>query len=165
MTTTATGVARSHRPLPVQVITALLALLGVGAIFGGWGLGSGGLALPDEYLEMLPLVNSWVVPGLVLGIGFGLGSLFVLYGVVRQPRWHWLGLVARATGHHWSWIGVILLGVGHVVWIGIELVSIPFSFLMPTFGVVGLALATLPLLPSVRHYLSAEHSGTKEVNA
>ena len=156
MTLAAVGVARSHRPFPVHVITVLLALLGVGAIFGGWGLAFGGLALPDDYLEMLPLVNSWVVPGLVLGIGFGLGSLFVLYGVVRRPRWRWLGFAERATGHHWSWIGVILLGLGHVVWIGIELVSIPFSFLMPTFGMVGLALATLPLLPSVRHYLSAE---------
>lgn len=156
MTLAATGVARSHRPFPVYAITVLLTLLGVGAIFGGWGLGSGSLALPDEYVEMLPLVNSWVVPGLVLGIGFGLGSLFVLYGVARRPRWHWLGFVERATGHHWSWIGVILLGGGHVVWIGIEVVSIPFSFLMPIFGVVGLALATLPFLPSVRQYLSVE---------
>lgn len=60
----------------------------------------------------------------------------------------------QATGLHWSWIGVILLGIGHVLWIGIEIVSIPFSFLMPIFGVVGLALATLPLLRSVRQYLS-----------
>jgi hypothetical protein len=46
-----------------------------------------------------------------------------------------------------------LLGIGHVIWIALELIYIPFSVLMPTFGLVGLALALLPLLPSVREYL------------
>jgi hypothetical protein len=109
--------------------------------------------MPEEYLESLPLVDSWVVPGLVLLVGFGFGALALLYGVWRRPRWGWLGWLERATGHHWSWFGTILLGIGHVIWIALELIYIPFSLLMPTFGLVGLALALLPLLPSAREYL------------
>jgi hypothetical protein len=40
-----------------------------------------------------------------------------------------------------------------MIWITIELVSIPFSALMPTFGAVGLALALLPLTPPIQEYL------------
>jgi hypothetical protein len=36
----------------------------------------------------------------------------------------------------------------------LEFLFIPISFLMPTFGIVGLALAWLPLAPSVRRYLA-----------
>jgi hypothetical protein len=86
-------------------------------------------------------------------IGFGLGSLLVGYGVMRRPRWSWIAGLERLSGHHWSWIGTILIGVGQVVWITLELVSIPFSMLMPFFGSVGLALALLPLTRTARTYL------------
>jgi hypothetical protein len=61
--------------------------------------------------------------------------------------------IERVTGHHWSWIATIAIGVGQVIWIGLEVISIPFSWLMPTFGLVGLALALLPLTPSARDHL------------
>jgi hypothetical protein len=86
-------------------------------------------------------------------IGFGLGSLIAAYGVLRRPSWGWLGGLERITGHHWSWIATIAIGVGQVVWITLELFSIPFSVLMAIFGPLGLALALLPVTSSVREYL------------
>jgi hypothetical protein len=157
MTLAARGVVGTHRPFPVVFIMSLLAVLGIGAIGGGLAMifGVGGESMmPDEYLEALPLVDNWVVPGLVLLIVFGFGSLILLYGVWRRPRWSWLDWLERATGHHWSWFGTILLGVGHMIWITLELVSIPLSILMPIFGAVGLALALLPFLTSVKEYLA-----------
>jgi hypothetical protein len=159
MTLAVSGVSRAHRPFPVVTISALLLVLGIGAVAGGGAMlfGYGGeFMLPDEYLDVLPLVDSWVVPGLLLGVGFGLGSLVVLYGVLRRPDWPWLHWLERLTRHHWSWVGTIALGVGHVAWITIELVSIPFSLLMPTFGLVALALALLPWLPEVRGHLRVD---------
>ena len=50
-------------------------------------------------------------------------------------------------------IATILIGVGQMIWIMLELMSIPFSALMPTFGAVGLALALLPLTSPVQDYL------------
>lgn len=70
----------------------------------------------------MPVIASWTVPGLVLGAGFGLGSLVAAYGMLRRPYWPRLGFVARLTGHHWSWIVTLLLGLGQLVWITLELV-------------------------------------------
>lgn len=152
MTLTATEMVRAHRPLAVQITEGLLILLGVTALAGGAALVFGPIA-PAAWLENLPLIHSWVVPGLVLGIGFGLGSLLAAYGMIRRPRWDWAAVIERATGHHWSWIGTILIGVGHMVWIGLELAYLPFSLLHPVYGAIGVALLLLPLLPSVRKAL------------
>ena len=81
------------------------------------------------------------------------GSLITAYGIGRRPEWAWAGRLTRFTGHHWSWAATLLIGIGQLTWIAIELVSIPFSFLMPTFGMVGAALVLLPLTPSLRAYL------------
>ncbi|HSJ84523.1 MAG TPA: hypothetical protein VLA91_11975 [Acidimicrobiia bacterium] len=156
MTLTVTRAPEVRRPLPVTIVIALLAALGIGAVGGGFAMtfGIGGESmLPDEYLDALPLVNSWVVPGLILMIGFGFGSLLAAFGVWRRPAWAWLGGLERLTGHHWSWVVTIVIGVGQVIWITLELVSIPFSALMPTFGAIGLALILLPLTSSIRGYL------------
>ncbi|MBN2177429.1 MAG: hypothetical protein JW722_07210 [Demequinaceae bacterium] len=56
--------------------------------------------------------------------------------------------------HHWSWFATIVIGVGQVVWIGLELAYLPDpSSLQAVFGPVGLALTLLPLTPSAREYL------------
>jgi hypothetical protein len=149
---------KQTRPWEAIVTGVLLLVLGLGAVGGGLAMifGFGGESfLPDEYLDDVPLVDSWLLPGLILFVGFGLGSLVALYGVLRRPRWERLRRLERATGHHWAWIATILIGLGHMVWIGIELNSIPFSPLMPTFGLVGLALTLLPLTSSMRSYLEA----------
>ncbi len=149
---------QAHLPWEVTVTGVLLLVLGLGALGGGMAMiiGIGGESfLPDEYLDDLPLVDSWLVPGLILLVGFGVGSLVALYGVMRRPQWNWLGWLQRATGHHWAWIATILIGLGHLIWIGIELATIPFSPLMPTFGLVGLALAVLPLTSPMRSHLQA----------
>jgi hypothetical protein len=156
VTLTITKAVRVTRPFPVVVILTLLIALGMGAVGGGWAMTfgiEGESIMSDEYLDALPLVDSWVIPGLVLLIGFGLGSLLAAYGVWRRPRWSWLAGLEQITGHHWSWLATILIGAGQVVWITLELVSIPFSVLMAVFGPLGLALALLPLTPSARLYL------------
>jgi hypothetical protein len=156
MTLTIAKAVRVTRPFSVVVILTVLIALGIGAVGGGWAMtfGIGGESvMSDEILEALPLVDSWVIPGLVLLIGFGLGSLLAAYGVWRRPRWSWLAGLEEITGHHWSWLATILIGAGQVVWITLELVSIPFSVLMAVFGPLGLALALLPLTPSARLYL------------
>ena len=62
----------------------------------------------------------------------------------------------RATGHRWAWIATIVIGLGQLIWIGIEMATIPFSPLMPTFGLIGLALTLLPLTPPMQSYLEAD---------
>ena len=156
MTLTATRTVSQPRPVPVAWISSLLLVLGLGATAGGAAMtfGYGGNSmLPDEYLDRVPLIDSWVIPGIVLMVGFGIGSLVAAYGVLQTPRWPWLDGLERMTGYHWSWIATIAIGVGHVIWIGLEFIYIPFSWLMPTFGLIGLALALLPFSAQVRRHL------------
>jgi hypothetical protein len=145
----------ARRPPAVTATAATLAFLGVTAVGGGAAMVSGVGAPPRDWLAGIPVVGSWLVPGLVLGLGFGVGSLVTAYGVLRRPRWGWLRPVERRAGHHWSWIATIVLGLGQTLWIGLELVFLPRpSALQAVYGAVGVALFLLPLHPAVRRHLA-----------
>ena len=147
-----------HPPITVRLVEAVLLFLGVTAALGGSALlvaPAVGLEewFPDSLLAQLPLVDSWVVPGLVLGVGFGFGSLLTWWGVRHRPDWEWTRWAQRLTGLHWSWLATVLLGVGHAVWIGLELAYLQFSFFHVVYGAVALLLLVLPCTPSVRREL------------
>ncbi len=143
------------RPAQVLATVGVLSFLGVSATAGGVALVGGDAAPPQSWLSDIPVVDSWVVPGLVLGLGFGIGSLVTAYGMVRRSRWLWLAGVERLTGYHWSWLATILIGAGHAVWIGLELVFLPeLSWLQVAYGAVALILLTMPWLKPMRRYLS-----------
>ena len=148
-----------HRPALERLTLALLGFLGVTATAGGGafllGPTEGEAAwFPSEWLDELPLVDSFVLPGLVLGVGFGLGSLGTLWGMLRRPHWAVLGWAERLTGMHWSWLATVALGVGHMAWIGLELAYLDFSALHAVYGAVGVALAVTPFAPPMRRALA-----------
>jgi hypothetical protein len=158
MTLTATPKVETHRPGLVITLITILFFLGITALAGGialtFGLGTEETMLSEDWLAYFPLIDSWVIPGLVLGIGFGLGSLFTGYGVLRRPEWLWARFVEEPTGHHWAWLATILLGLGHVIWIGLEFIYLPdISWLMVLYGPIGMALLLLPLTRTVSGYL------------
>jgi hypothetical protein len=153
--TTTTPRTDTRRSPATKITIALLFLLGITALGGGTamvlGLGNESTMLPDEWLTEIPLIDSWVIPGLVLGIGFGVGALMVGYGMFRRPDWTWTRSVTRLTGHHWSWAATLLIGGGHVLWILLQLVFLPdLSALQAIYGTIGVALATLPTTRAVR---------------
>jgi hypothetical protein len=150
--------AAARRMKLVVATGAVLIFLGVSAVAGGIALTFGVPATarpPDTWLRAVPLIDSWTIPGLVLGVAFGLGSLVTAYGVLRRPRWTALAGPERVTAHHWSWIATILLGAGQIVWIGLELVYLPgLSFLEFLYGCVGVILVLLAMIPPVKQHLS-----------
>jgi hypothetical protein len=148
---------RTVLALTVKITIGVLVFLGITALAGGIALvlDLGAAAPPPQWLQGIPLIDSWVVPGLVLGIGFGLGSLITAYGMWRRPEWRWSRWAEKPTHHHWSWIATILIGLCHLAWIALELVYLPrLSALQVVYGAVGVALILLPLHPAVRSYLS-----------
>jgi hypothetical protein len=150
-----TTTVKTGRPASVLATVGLLGFLGITATAGGLALAGGGAAPPQRWLSDIPLVESWVVPGLVLALGFGAGSLVTAYGMLRRPKWPRLNGVERLTGHHWSWLATLLVGLGHAIWIGLELVFLPqLSWLQVVYGAVALGLLVLPWLEPVRRYLS-----------
>lgn len=148
----------SHRPLAERVVLSLLLFLGITASAGGvafvlaqvLGIDSW---FPRRWIDQIPLIDNWVLPGLVLGLGFGVGSLVARWGMRTRVEWAWTGWVRRLTGRHWSWLATVLLGLGQVVWIGLELAWIEFSFFHVVYGALGLALLLLPLTPAMRRDL------------
>lgn len=156
MAVTVTPTLTGHRPAAVVTTIAVLVFLGISAMAGGIAMVFGiGAAPPEDWLAAIPVIDNWVVPGLVLGIGFGIGSLVAAYGMLRRARWVWLGFVERLSRLHWSWIATVLIGAGQIAWITIELIYIPLSVLQAIYGGVGVALLVLPLHPAVRGYLTA----------
>jgi hypothetical protein len=106
---------------------------------------AGNSYLPPAWLDRLPLIDSWLGPGLVLSLGFGIGSLVTTYGLLRRPRWRLTVPIERLTGQHWSWTASVLLGVGLIAWITLEVIYLPDrSWLEAVYGLLGILLATLP---------------------
>lgn len=155
MTVRKTAAVR-RRPAAVKVTIGVLAFLGATALLGGVEMAFGlwiGDPPPDSWLDALPAIDSWVLPGLVLGAGFGLGSLVTAYGMLRRPR---PSPVRHLAGHHWPWAVTILLGLGMIAWIGLEIAYLPDrSWLEAVYGAVGVALV-VPALPPVSRHLRAQ---------
>ena len=125
-------------PLPSPALTragkvtlVLLTLLGVGALAGGIAL----VAKPDGsvmHFDPALLAGSpftdFLVPGLILGGLFGIGSFVVIV----------LGLRHASLAPFLAFA----LGCGQMIWITVELAVIrELSFLHPTFFIVGLSIA------------------------
>ena len=128
---TTRAIPRPELHLAGKVAVVFLVLLGLGALAGGIAL----VAKPDGsvmHFETSLLAGSpfsdFLVPGLILGGLFGIGS-FVVAG---------LGLM------HWriAPFAAFVIGCGQMIWIAVELVIIrELSFLHPAFFGVGLVIA------------------------
>ncbi len=130
-----------------RATVVLLLLLGVAALAGGSAL----VAKPDGSIMQFPtslLAGSpfadFLIPGLILGGLFGIGSLLV--AALGLRRWHAAPFLAFA------------IGAGMMVWIVVELAIIKeLSFLHPLCFGWGLAIAGCAVpwgMPTFRGWLS-----------
>jgi hypothetical protein len=118
-----------------KISIACLVLLGLGALAGGIALVSrpdGSVMHFDVSLLAGSPFRDYLVPGLILGGLFGVGSLAVAALGLRQ--WRIAPFLACA------------IGCAQMIWIVVELAIIrELSFLHPTFFGVGLLLAAASL--------------------
>ncbi len=118
----------------------LLAFNGLGAVYGGimlisdpsgWKLG-----LPISLLEDSPF-DDFLIPGLLLLIVIGLGSLVVC------------GLVILRTRKNASW--VIIAGFGMAVWIAVQILMIrEVHYLHLIYAMAGIILMILGIIDRKR---------------
>jgi hypothetical protein len=141
MTMQITAPSATSIPRPVmdgagKTAVSLLILLGVGALAGGVSL----VAKPDGSVMQFHVsllagspFPDFLVPGLILGGLFGVGSFAV--AVMGLRRWRVAPFLAFA------------IGCGQMIWIVVELAIIKeLSVLHPTFFGVGLAVAVASVL-------------------
>jgi peptidoglycan/LPS O-acetylase OafA/YrhL len=96
------------------------------------------ISLSHEHIENTAL-GSYLVPGIVLLFLLGAAPAAVAYGLWRQRPWA-------------LW-GCVLVGVMVMIWIAVELLVIgylPEPRLQAIYGVLGVLMVIVALLPSVR---------------
>jgi hypothetical protein len=158
-----------RRPASVVATTAVLLFLGLTALGGGIELilyRHGGTFVDAAWLELIPF-NTFLVPGLILAGGFGIGSLLAGIGMWRRMRWSAVEPIELATGYHWSWSLTIALGVGFAGWVASDILMIGVHTLgspgpdritatitYAVYASVAVLLLALPSRATVRRHLA-----------
>lgn len=136
-------IERLHTPARLGgtgiALAALLALVSANALYGGLGLISNGLGMPDEWLERMPW-HSWDFGGWALLLTVALPQALALVLVLRR--------------HAWAGVVGFLAGAALIAWIVVQLIVMQrYFFLQPVivgFGVLEMVLAWLWTRPRAR---------------
>jgi hypothetical protein len=129
------------------ILTILIGFQGISGLFGGLALvidPTGELLrMPISMLEGSPFDN-FLVPGIILLMILGIFPMVVFYGLWKRLNW--------------AWTGALIVSVALIIWIGIEIWMVgyhpepPLQFI---YGMLGLILLILVMLPSVRKNIQA----------
>ena len=152
----------SAHPLSLRWLLGCLAFLGVSATFGGVvlvGSPSGRwLHIPLSVLQYSPF-SDFLIPGLILGLLFGLGSFVTVLALWWRPTWPPTGAITRLTGEHWAWSAAVALGIGQIIWIVTETVMVRgIDGLQVLYGSLGVLIVVLAFQPDVRRYLALDRA-------
>ena len=119
--------------LSLQAFVAITALLGGSALIIGSvvpGLRSV-LVPPDDYLAGSPF-SSYLVPGVLL--------------IVLVSALHAVGFWALKSGSRWATLLAATGGFACLIWIAVQMIFIPFSFLQALYFAIGLAEVGLTMV-------------------
>lgn len=146
----------SSRPFSLWLLMVALLLLSFGGFYGGLAFmaePSGNLiGMSPDMLGRLP-VRDYFLPGLFLAGVYGLGSLFVVYGLWARPAWSWLELIHRWTGAHWAWVAALTLGVVLIVWILVQVSLLGYQApIQLVMGILGVVITGLTAWPSLKRF-------------
>ncbi len=146
------------RPISIRWLLGCLTFLGVSAAFGGIVLTlnptGAWLQIPLSILQFSPF-RDFLIPGLILGIVFGLGSFATFLAVWFRPVWSFGTALTHFTGAHWSWSAAVAIGLGLVIWIITQMLMVGGAdWLQFMYGGLGLLILLLTFQPGLRHYLA-----------
>ncbi len=148
--------SKQKRPFASVILIILVVFLGISAAPAGISLlldpSGAGLGMSADALQGGPFPD-YLIPGLFLFLVLGLWSLLIAFCLWKRPQWSWTRPLIGWTGRHWSWAAALLQGIVLMIWIIIQVAIIGYdSVLQPIYFVLGLVIAILCLLPSVRAF-------------
>lgn len=150
--------AQPSPPTSLRWLIGGLMFLGVSALFGGLllvGSPSGAwLHMPLSVLRYSPF-SDFLIPGLILGTVFGLGSLGAVLALWRRPAWPPGTALTRFTGMHWAWSAALALGLGQIIWITTQILMVSgVDGLQVLYGSLGVLIVVLACLPGLRRHFA-----------
>ncbi|WP_185974782.1 hypothetical protein [Deinococcus detaillensis] len=146
------------RPGSLRWLIGCLIFLGVSALFGGIILVSSpsgaGPSIPLSVLRYSPF-SDFLMPGLILGTVFGVGSIGAVLALWMRPAWPLGTALTRFTGEHWAWSVAVALGLGQIIWIVTQILMLrELNVVQVLYGSLGVLIVVLACLPGVRQYFA-----------
>jgi hypothetical protein len=137
-----------------NIYLALLALLGVGAIFGGGVLiispFGEAFGMPLSLLANSPFSN-FLIPGVILFVVLGVTPLWVVWALLKKPHYQLAESINFFSDMFWAWSFSIYVAFALIIWIQVEmyyLQSVHWSHILYMFWAV--LIIFIALLPQVR---------------
>ncbi len=127
-----TSVAR--HPISLWLLKTMLLLLGISALLSGTSLildpSGKGIRFPEGYLDGSPF-HSYFIPGVLLTVFIGLLPLAAWFALWKKPRWAFGARINRFSKWHWALTAAFMSGFGLMIWIGVQMLLVPYFFLQP----------------------------------
>jgi hypothetical protein len=144
-----------------RVLVGLLIFLGLGGVVGGVGMlaapNGSMIGLDPAFLEPVPLLETWLIPGLFLLFALGVLPLVTAWAVVAAPVLAWAGPLERRTHEHFAWAASLATAVLLVMFIAYEALVItatearPLQILMAATGIaIGTVASSAPVRADLR---------------
>lgn len=145
-------------PAAAIVLIILHAVLGLGALGGGAMLifdpTGDAMGMPLSMLERT-FFPSFLIPGILLLLIFGVFPLIVAYAIWRQPHWKTIEAINPYRNDlHPAWALSLYVGFGQIIWITVQTYMMNAVHIVHLgYTTLGLIILIVTLLPSVRTYL------------
>lgn len=135
---------KNSKPFCIYFLIALMIFQGLSGLGGGIGLiidpSGETLHIPLNWLQGSPF-SDYLIPGIILLLVLGFFPLAVSYALIRKLSW--------------SWMASLIVGIALIIWIAVEILIIGYQPKPPLqliYGLVGIFMVILVLLPGVRRY-------------
>ena len=140
----------------IYLLVFLIAIESCGALFGGYNLMNDptgeSISLPIELLEN-SVFRNYSIPGIILFTVLGIFPLFLVYPLLSKPNWPPINLLNIYKHYHWAWTYSVYTAIILIIWINIQMLLLEGgSRIQGAFGLLGIIILIIALLPSVKRY-------------